>query len=70
MGWPLVGDAVLPLSMVDAWGESIDEVVRGGSKLLVEDSVRGGRGGVFVDTECDAQEMKFQRMHEMNGDDM
>ena len=47
MTGPLVGDAVLPLSMVEVRGESIDEVAGGGGggrKLLGEESLRRDRG--------------------------
>jgi hypothetical protein len=39
VAWPLLGDAVLPLSTVDVRGESIDGGV-GRSRLFVEDSLR------------------------------
>ena len=54
MAWPLLGDAVLPLSIVDVRGESIDGGV-GRSRLFVEDSLRSVVRRDLLYTECDAQ---------------
>jgi hypothetical protein len=58
VAWPLLGDAVLPLSAVDVRGESIDGGV-GRSRLFVEDSLRSVVRGGLLYTECDAQGLGY-----------